>query len=195
MRFGIRAFLLNLFGQPRCARLAALLAITLFSVMLAVAVVAEPTVIYNFSTPELSTNAVLTNNDGFSPNSRLVLGANGNLYGTTLEGGSNGAGSIFSMTVSGLLSEIYAFPPATNQAGEVNYDLDPNDLVQGNDGNFYGTTLQGGSNLNGSIFVISPTGQFTNLYTFGPDILSAFRYRDGCRRFQARRRFSAGGQQ
>ena len=174
MRFGIRAFLLNLFGQPRCARLAALLAITLFSVMLAVAVVAEPTVIYNFSTPELSTNAVLTNNDGFSPNSRLVLGANGNLYGTTLEGGSNGAGSIFSMTVSGLLSEIYAFPPATNQAGEVNYDLEPNDLVQGNDGNFYGTTQQGGSNFNGSIFVISPTGQFTNLYTFGPDILSAF---------------------
>ena len=125
--------------------------------MLPVAVVAEPTVIYNFSTPEQSANVVLTNKDGFSPNSRLALGANGILYGTTLEGGSNGAGSIFSMTASGLLSEIYAFPPATNQAGEMVYDLDPNDLVQGNDGNFYGTTLQGGSNLNGSIFVISPT--------------------------------------
>ena len=82
----------------------------------------------------------------------MVLGSDGNLYGTTLHGGANGAGSIFRMTPAGSLSNLYSFPAATNGSGEVNYDLRPNDLVQGNDGNFYGTTRYGGSNFNGTIF-------------------------------------------
>jgi uncharacterized repeat protein (TIGR03803 family) len=40
-------------------------------------------------------------------------------------------------------------------------------LAQGNDGNFYGTTYQGGANNKGAVFKISPSGAFTLLYSFG----------------------------
>ena len=39
-------------------------------------------------------------------------------------------------------------------------------LVQGSDGNFYGTTPYGGSNDDGTIFSVTPAGVFTTLYTF-----------------------------
>jgi uncharacterized repeat protein (TIGR03803 family) len=42
-------------------------------------------------------------------------------------------------------------------------------LVQGSDGNFYGTTAHGGANQQGTIFRITPAGAFTSLYAFGPD--------------------------
>ena len=40
-------------------------------------------------------------------------------------------------------------------------------LIQATDGNFYGTTLQGGATNNGTIFKITPTGTLTTLYSFG----------------------------
>jgi uncharacterized repeat protein (TIGR03803 family) len=38
--------------------------------------------------------------------------------------------------------------------------------MQGSDGNFYGTTYSGGASNNGTVFRISPSGNFTNLYSF-----------------------------
>jgi uncharacterized repeat protein (TIGR03803 family) len=40
-------------------------------------------------------------------------------------------------------------------------------LVQGTDGNFYGTTAKGGDHDYGTIFVITPTGALTTLHSFG----------------------------
>src|SRR5437879_6074660 len=39
-------------------------------------------------------------------------------------------------------------------------------VIEGSDGNFYGTTAQGGAFIAGTVFAVSPQGAFTNLYTF-----------------------------
>ena len=42
----------------------------------------------------------------------------------------------------------------------------PSMLVQGQDGNIYGATTSGGTNLRGNIFKLTPSGTFTNVYNF-----------------------------
>ncbi len=94
---------------------------------------------------------------GASPNGRLVQGNDGNYYGTTLSGGPLLGGTVFRITPSGSLTNLWAFNlPCLPSGG----------LVQGSDSNFYGTTEIGGANQDGTVFRISPNGTFTNLYTF-----------------------------
>jgi uncharacterized repeat protein (TIGR03803 family) len=108
--------------------------------------------------------------DGAFTSAALAQGADGNFYGTTQNGGSNGWGNVFRITPSGSLTNLYSFDtppaPAWPYAG----------LVQGSDGNFYGTTEFGGNTNGGAfygrgvVFRISPSGNLTNLYSFsGPD--------------------------
>jgi uncharacterized repeat protein (TIGR03803 family) len=176
MKVGIRAFLLQPLGQRRRTWLALLAAALCLPAFPAVSV-AGPTVLYSFSAPtNASPGLPLTNSDGQAPASRMVLASDGNLYGTTLHGGASGAGSIFCMTLAGGLSNLYSFPAATNDFGEVNYNLWPNDLAQGINGNFYGTTRHGGSNFTGTIFEISPSGSFTILHTFAAETVNSLGY-------------------
>ncbi len=83
----------------------------------------------------------------------LVQGSDGDFYGTTAFGGGNGGsyGTIFKVTSAGVLTTLVSF----------NY-WDGSDpvagLVEGSDGNFYGTTQEGGANGNGTIFEVTPTG-------------------------------------
>ena len=89
-------------------------------------------------------------------------GRNGKLYGTN--SGANGAdGSIFEITTAGLENQIYTFGSdgINPYAG----------LTLATDGNFYGTTVYGGSSNNGVLFRISPGGTYTALHEFagGPD--------------------------
>jgi uncharacterized repeat protein (TIGR03803 family) len=108
--------------------------------------------------------------DGSSPNG-LVQATDGNFYGTTEFGGANGAGTVFKITPGGMLTTLYSFCPQTNcpdgdgpQAG----------LVQGTDGNFYGTTFNGGYTGDncgtyfgcGTVFKITPSGTLTTLHSF-----------------------------
>jgi uncharacterized repeat protein (TIGR03803 family) len=83
--------------------------------------------------------------DGADPAAALVQGSDGNFYGTTLVGGMNGDGTIFKITTNGLLTSLYSFGTVTNSQG---FPLDGETpyagLVQGSDGNFYGTTTYGG---------------------------------------------------
>ena len=98
--------------------------------------------------------------DEFAPQAALIQGRDGNLYGTTEEDGVNGFGTVFRMTPAGGLTTLYSFTGGTDGG-------DPQAaLVQGGDGNFYGTTSSGGANGNGTIFQITPTGVFTPLYSF-----------------------------
>jgi uncharacterized repeat protein (TIGR03803 family) len=105
------------------------------------------------------------NSDGQRPNAGLVQGDDGNFYGTTTGGGTNvnAAGTVFRMTPSGVCTTLYSFggaPDGSTPAAA---------LVQGSDGNFYGTTDSGGTNICGcgTIFRISPSGQYRSLYSFG----------------------------
>ncbi len=105
--------------------------------------------------------------DGGSPSAGLVQGGDGNFYGTTLFGGANGEGTVFRISPSGSYTSLYSFVGSPIDGG---YPYDS--LVQGSDGNFYGTTGGGGANANcangcGTVFRISPSGTYTNLYSFG----------------------------
>ncbi|HZM06165.1 MAG TPA: choice-of-anchor tandem repeat GloVer-containing protein [Candidatus Saccharimonadales bacterium] len=107
--------------------------------------------------------------DGINPQANLVFGADGYLYSTTQAGPTNagidrGYGTVFKVSTNGTLIWSFAFN-LTNGF----YPLAG--LVQGADGNFYGTTFEGGTNNivnggNGTIFVINSNGVFTNLYSF-----------------------------
>jgi uncharacterized repeat protein (TIGR03803 family) len=104
----------------------------------------------------------LTCADGALPQGNLLLGANGNLYGITAQGGDYSAGSIFEITPTGTLTTLYSFCALRNCAdGEV-----PTDLIQGNDGNFYGTANSGGRYNQGTFFKITPAGKLTTISYF-----------------------------
>ena len=94
---------------------------------------------------------------------RLVQAKDGNLYGTTLGGGAFGAGTIFRVSPSGLLTTLYSFCSAANcDDGSLPYA----GLILGSDGNFYGTTSQGGSFGWGTIFKFTPGGVLVTLHSF-----------------------------
>jgi uncharacterized repeat protein (TIGR03803 family) len=100
--------------------------------------------------------------DGAGPTQGLIQGVDGSLYGTTGDGGSGAAGVLYKITLAGRVSIIYTF-------GQSYLDGEgPNcTLVQGSDGNFYGTTQRGGANFAGTIFEVTPAGSETVLYSFG----------------------------
>ena len=92
---------------------------------------------------------------GANPHAGLTLGSDGSFYGTTLYGGitnstsTNGMGTIFRVTTNGTLTTLYSFTGDTNGA---NPDAE---LIQGNDGNLYGTTSAGGDMNLGTVFSLS----------------------------------------
>jgi uncharacterized repeat protein (TIGR03803 family) len=94
-----------------------------------------------------------TGPDGNTPTAPLIQTPDGNFYSTTQVGGSpgNGNGTIFKMDASGNVTVLHAFggPPdgRSPSAG----------LVQGVDGNLYGTTEFGGTNDIGAVFRLNPT--------------------------------------
>lgn len=90
----------------------------------------------------------------------LVEGADGVFYGTTSEGGTNNAGTIFQVTASGVLTTLCEFNVTNGQNPYAG-------LSFGSDGNLYGTTVYGGTNNYGTAFRITTNGVLTTLYQFG----------------------------
>jgi uncharacterized repeat protein (TIGR03803 family) len=89
----------------------------------------------------------------------LLRGADGNYYGTTMNGGAYGLGSVFKVTLFGKIIALASFNGtngASPQAG----------LILGGDGNFYGTTIYGGRNGVGTVFKLTPGGKLTTLVSF-----------------------------
>ena len=98
--------------------------------------------------------------DGANPAAGLVQGADGNFYGTAEYGGTNDSGTVFKIMTNGTLSTLYLFTGGSDGANPVAQ------LVQGTDGNFYGTTEYSGANGSGTVFKITPGGVLTTVYTF-----------------------------
>ena len=98
--------------------------------------------------------------DGASPNG-VIEGGDGNFYGTASDGGANRVGgTVFKLTPSGTLTTLYSF------SGEADDTAAPNGVIQGSDGNLYGTTEGGPGNQTSTVFKITPSGGPTTLYSF-----------------------------
>jgi uncharacterized repeat protein (TIGR03803 family) len=93
------------------------------------------------------------NNDGASPQA-LLLDAAGNYYGVAAEGGTNGEGSVFEVTPAGEFRAVYSFTGLSSEAETNAEGANPNGILQGADGNFYGTALRGGTGY-GTIFKVT----------------------------------------
>jgi uncharacterized repeat protein (TIGR03803 family) len=101
--------------------------------------------------------------DGGNPYAGLVQAANGDFYGTTLDGGANNSGTVFEITADGVLTTLYSF---CAQIGCPDGASPYAGLIQATDGNLYGTTVSGGSNQGGTIFKVTPAGKLHTLYSF-----------------------------
>jgi uncharacterized repeat protein (TIGR03803 family) len=95
--------------------------------------------------------------DGSGPYGSLIEGSDGNFYGMTEYGGPNtdgydtGFGTVFQMTPSGTITLLHGFSNGITTDGQ-----EPlGNLVQGNDGNFYGMTSRGGASADGTIFKLT----------------------------------------
>lgn len=99
--------------------------------------------------------------DGSDPGGNLIQASDGNFYGMTDEGGTNNVGTVFKITPSGTESVLYSFAGGSTDAG------DPTgSLIQASDGDFYGTTLGGGTQTEGTVFRITSGGTESVLYSF-----------------------------
>jgi uncharacterized repeat protein (TIGR03803 family) len=101
---------------------------------------------------------------GANSEAGLVQSTNGDLYGTAAYGGENpcnglGCGSVFKISPNRAFTMLHSFegPDGNTPLGG---------LVQGGDGDFYGTTYKGGANHAGTIFAMTPAGVLTALHSF-----------------------------
>lgn len=101
--------------------------------------------------------------DGANPHAALTIGSDGNFYGTTSEGGAAKAGGVFKFTKSGAFTTLYSF---CSKANCTDGSSPEGGVIQGRDGNFYGTTSIGGNAGAGTVFKLTPGGVLTTLYTF-----------------------------
>jgi len=116
--------------------------------------------------------------DGIVPVGGLVQVINGDFYGVTASGGENhcvqipqdggNCGTVFKVTPNGVATTLYSFGSSPSDG------VTPiASLVQASDGNFYGTTINGGANTCsspndcGTVFKITPAGVKTTLHSFG----------------------------
>jgi uncharacterized repeat protein (TIGR03803 family) len=101
--------------------------------------------------------------DGAGPEAGLIQGTDGYLYGTTINGGPSGEGTIFKIgTGGGAYATLHSF---AGSDGANPYT----GLIQATDGHLYGTTAQGGAppGLYGTIFRIGINGgAFAVLHSF-----------------------------
>lgn len=132
--------------------------------------------------------------DGVGPVGGLVMDSNGNLFGTTVNGGTFGAanggfGTVFELSPSGSTwteNVIYNFGSGTfNPLDDGRFPYDYEGLIMDPSGNLYGTTAAGGLKGEGIAFELSPTGSTGSpwtesvLYNFLEFTTDGYEVRDG----------------
>jgi uncharacterized repeat protein (TIGR03803 family) len=139
-----------------------------FGTVFKITAAGEESVVYSFAGPP---------NDGSTPYAGLILDSEGNLYGTTLFGGSGdctaaagqkGCGTVFKVSASGAERVLHNF----EGGGDGVYPGSP--LVRDSSGNLYGTTEQGGeancsnfaANGCGTVFLLRSDGVEKVLHAF-----------------------------
>ena len=100
--------------------------------------------------------------DGAAPCGSLIWGKDGNLYGTTSDGGSNGYGTIFEISPAGAFTSLHSFDRLND--GSIPLAA----LTEDRSGNLYGTTKYdgGAGHGSGTVFRLAPDGTFSVIRTF-----------------------------
>ena len=97
--------------------------------------------------------------DGGTPMAMPIL-YGGNVYGTTSGGGAGDSGTVYVLNVKAHKEEALHTFTGTDGTGPLG------GLVQDSSGNFYGVAYKGGTNNDGTLFKLTPTGTFTVLHNF-----------------------------
>lgn len=101
-----------------------------------------------------------------TPPTGFVAAGDGNFYGTRpANSAMQWPDVIFKVTPGGDFSAVHTFD-ALDANGHNADGSGPDQLMQGADLNFYGSTTAGGSTGGGVIFAMTPGGQYTVLHTF-----------------------------
>ena len=140
------------------------------------------TTLYSFSSLPASSGYPLINSDGANPYAGLILSGN-TLYGTAVNGGTNGNGTVFSVNADGtgfttlynFSATVYVYPTYLNSDGANPY---AGLILSGY--TLYGTTAAGGTNGNGTVFKVNTDGSgFTTLYNFSAAPAPSYTNSDG----------------
>ena len=99
-------------------------------------------------------------NDGGFPLGNLISDADGNLYGTSVLGGTSGNGAVFKLAPDGTQTVLYSFTGGADGAQPYS------GLVRDKVGNLYGTTYMGGTSGLGAVYKLAPDGTETVLMSF-----------------------------
>jgi uncharacterized repeat protein (TIGR03803 family) len=105
-------------------------------------------------------HAFMAGSDGGNPEAGLILDPAGNLYGTTFGGGSGGQGIVFKIDTTNHETVLYTFTGGSDGGGPVA------GLLRDAAGNLYGTTFNGGTSGQGTVFKIDTTNHESALYSF-----------------------------
>lgn len=97
---------------------------------------------------------------GREPLAGLIEDASGNFFGTTFRGGAHSAGTVFRLAADGTEKVVHSFAGGSDgRAPQAN-------LIVDTSGNLYGTTSRGGTHHHGTVFMLTPDGTETLLYSF-----------------------------
>jgi uncharacterized repeat protein (TIGR03803 family) len=112
--------------------------------------------------------------DGENPEGSLIVGHDGELYGTTMMGGASDRGTIYRISTAGVHTLLYSFP-SLSEFGPIGTAVNETGanpraaLLRAADGNYYGTAYQGGPDGNGTVFRMTPAGAVSVFHSFkGP---------------------------
>ena len=124
---------------------------------------------YSLSTGQLTTLVSFDGDtvpaDGISPGYGVTLDANGNIFGTTSQGGTFSDGIVYEYSAAGVLSTLVTFSGSNGQG--------PSNLVFDSSGNLWGVTNSGGSPGYGTLYKLTPNtgggcGPTVSSLTFNP---------------------------
>jgi uncharacterized repeat protein (TIGR03803 family) len=121
--------------------------------------------LYEFSFASNSPADIYTNSDGSRPYG-LTLGRDGNFYGTTAFGGTNGNGTVFQFTTNRVFNLLHTFSLQDTNGQNADGASPQAPLTQGLDGGFYGTTPNGGAYALGTIFRVNTNSKFSTILSF-----------------------------
>jgi uncharacterized repeat protein (TIGR03803 family) len=131
----------------------------LVSCITVLAISGAPTVftLYSFGTP--------ANFDGSGPTGTLIQAGDGNLYGTTVNGGTANLGTVFRVTLSGNETVLHSFDP-NNGDDPTTQPRGGDGFIQASDGNFYGVNSGNdfGGQYGGYVFEITPAGAESKIF-------------------------------